>query len=304
MSYKEFLKVIELQMRERIGEGATVMIHQVVKNNSVVLDGLSILEKGDNISPAIYLNRFYQEYLTGETMEKIISKILFCYYQGKKINYMDTSFYTEVSQVRQRIVCRVIGREKNRRLLEEIPYRTFMNLAIVYYYLLDQKEIGTAAILIKKAHLKMWGLDEEKLYEIAKENMVRLLPWEFLNLKEMMQSFLEKEIEMEETENPLYVLTNVEKSYGAVWMTDPVVLETIADRLQRNYYILPSSVHECMIVPEEETIGWKMLLEMVQEINATQVEPEEVLADTVYYYEKGTKRLCMFEDGTEKGDRR
>lgn len=275
-----------------MGEEAQICIHSVTKNNSIVLDGLSILECGDNVSPAIYLNSFYQEYLAGETMEKIINRILYYYQRGKRVRYLDTSFYTDLDKARKGIVCRIINQEKNEKLLNEIPFRPFLNLAVVYFYLLEQEELGTAAILIRNEHLEMWGADKQEIHEIAVSNMKKMLPCRLLSMEEVMRDLMEKtDLDADQERIPLYVLTNSQKSYGAVWITDHNTLKKIGEILGQDYYVLPSSVHECMIVPADVNMDEKTLLEMVKEMNRTQVEPEEVLADSVYYYTRAEKHL-------------
>ena len=292
MSYREFLYQIEAQVKDRMGKEAQICIHSVVKNNSIVLDGLSILEQGDNVSPAIYLNGFYQEYLAGETIEKIVSRILAFYQRGRKIRKMDISFYTDPEKARKRVVCRVINQEKNHQLLREIPWRPFLNLAVVYYYLLEQEELGAASILIRKEHLQRWGREEEELHKTAVHNMKILQPYQFLSMTEMIYSMTGSE-EILRERIPLYVLTNRERYYGAVWMTDPAVLWEIGERLGQDYYVLPSSIHECMVVPAQIQPGEEILKEMVREINATQVEPEEVLEDTIYYYNREKEMIQL-----------
>ena len=296
MSYKEFLYQIEKQVKNRMGEEAQICIHPVIKNNSIVLDGLSILECGDNVSPAIYLNSFYQEYLAGETMEKIINRILYYYQRGKRVRYLDTSFYTDLDKARKGIVCRIINQEKNEKLLNEVPFRPFLNLAVVYFYLLEQEELGTAAILIRNEHLEMWGADKQEIHEIAVSNMKKMLPCQLLSMEEVMRDLMEeRDLDAGQERIPLYVLTNSEKSYGAVWMTDHSTLKKIGEILGQDYYVLPSSVHECMIVPAEIKTDEKMMLDMVMEMNRTQVEPEEVLADSVYYYARAEKHLRIVQ---------
>lgn len=292
MSYEEFLRQIEWRVKNRMGREVRVCIYPVSKNNSILLDCLTILEQGDNISPAIYLNGFYRDYLSGESMEQIISRILNGYYYGKEIKNMDTSFYRDVRKVKSRVVCRLINYEKNKAFLEQVPHRPFLNLAIVYCYLLEHEKIGTASILIRNEHMKLWGLEEAEIYMEAVKNMKRLLPWEFLSMEAMLQSMFHSDpFQYTETEVPLYVLSNREKNYGAVWMTDREVLENIGEMLGKNYYVLPSSVHECMVIPENAMVEVKILQDMVREMNETQVEPEEVLADTVYHYDRQQKKL-------------
>lgn len=286
MNYREFLQQVEAQVRDRIGEGAHTCIQSVQKNNAVIMEGLSILEQGENVAPTIYLNGFYQEYLAGETMERIVSRILHYYQQGKKMRYLDISFYTDFGKAGRRIVCRVINREKNQKLLREIPSRPFLNLAVVYYYLMEQEELGSGAILVRNQHMQLWGVDEPQLHELAVKNVRELLPGQFLPMTDLMRG-LEEEGDCGGPDSlPLYVLSNRKQTYGAVWMTDPDTLREIGEKLGQDYYVLPSSVHECIIVPADIGMCQRELAEMVCEINITHVEPEEVLADTIYYYDR------------------
>lgn len=294
MSYREFLEWIEAQLKMKMGKEVRIDIISVTKNNAIVLDGLSILEQGDNVSPAIYLNGYYQDYLAGEKIEHILSEIIGCYQRQKKIGHVDISFYTDVEKVKTRVVCRLVNREKNKRLLKEIPYRPFLDLAIVYYYLLDRDDLQDAVILVRNNHMEMWGMKEEELYALAVKNTNHMLPYEFVSMKEMMRMLMEGECWlMKSDEPPLYVLSNIKHSYGAIWITDKTVQKAIGERLQDDYYILPSSIHECMIVPYAAEINPIMMSEMVWEINQTQVEPEEVLGENIYFYNRDSGILSI-----------
>ena len=291
MSYEEFLEQIKRQIQERMGDGAAISVFQVRKNNGVLLDGLSILGQGDNLSPAIYLNGYYREYLKGISLEEIGNRILDCYRREKKTGHFDMDILKNGNRVKTRIICRLINYEKNRILLRDVPYRRFLNLAIVYYYLMEDWGMGEASILVRKKFLPLWGMDTETLHHTALANTARLLPWDFLSLSEMFQETACMEFREEEPKVPLYILTSQAKHYGAVWITDPHVRRLIGEKLGDDYYVLPSSIHECMILPAGLRPDPKELQDMVREINLTQVEPEEILADSVYRYERHTERL-------------
>lgn len=291
MSYEEFLEQVKGQIQAKLGKDMSVSVFPVRKNNAVLLDGLSILGQGDNLSPAIYLNGYYREFLNGKTLEEIGEDILDCYQRGKKSGHFDMEPFRNPDRARERIVCRLINYDKNRVLLRDVPHRSFLNLAIVYYYLVESRELGEASILVKKEFLSLWGLDEEYLHRIALENTRRLLPWDFLSMSQMLHGVTSTDFWREEPELPLYILSNREKYFGSVWITDSRVLEQIGEELREDYYILPSSVHECMILPVSLQANVGELQAMVREINDTQVEPEEVLADTVYRYDRRQKRL-------------
>ena len=73
----------------------------------------------------------------------------------------------------------------------------------------------------------------------------------------------------------------------------PHVLEMIGEILKEDFYILPSSIHEVIILPKSKGIAKEELDAMIQDINHTQVDTEEVLSDHSYLYERGLGKIQM-----------
>ena len=73
----------------------------------------------------------------------------------------------------------------------------------------------------------------------------------------------------------------------------PHVLEMIGEILKEDFYILPSSIHEMIILPKSREIAKEELDAMIQDINHTQVDTEEVLSDHAYLYERGLGKIQM-----------
>ena len=195
--------------------------------------------------------------------------------------------------VKGRIIYRLVNRERNRKLLEDVPYKEYLDLAIVYYVLLEMDEYGMASMLVRREHLKMWKVSEEDIYYRACKNTQKLLPYDFSTMRSVIMELLEIGREIEEQTGKMYILSNVMRSYGACAMMYPDLLRKIGEELEENYYILPSSVHETIIVAESEAPGKEELCEMIEEINETQVEEEEVLSNRAYYYECDTGKLLF-----------
>lgn len=98
----------------------------------------------------------------------------------------------------------------------------------------------------------------------------------------------------------LYALTNVEKQYGASMITQPEVLNKLEQLFPEGFYVLPSSVHEVLIVPDNGEMEPKMLGEMVREVNKNEVERQEVLSDRVYSYDKEKHQIRQEPDSIQK----
>ena len=96
---------------------------------------------------------------------------------------------------------------------------------------------------------------------------------------------------LDEESCPMYILTNKERRYGAGTIFYPGIMEQAQKLLGDNFYILPSSIHECILIPEEGNYDQDRLSEMVAEINEQHVDAREVLSDQAYYYLKKDGRI-------------
>lgn len=303
MNYDDFVCYVQRKVQKFLGEEVRVELHQITKNNSVRLDGLSIIDITKCISPTIYLNDYFDEYQSGMSIPDIIEDILKVYEKNKIKVPLNTDFYTDYNNVKSRVACKVINFEKNRELLKKIPYVKYLDLAVVFYYFLKNESIGTGTILIYNSHLKMWNITKEELYDSARKNTPSMLPFEFKCMDEIMEDMDVSEMEdeladiFEEKECrpliPMYVLSNKEKTMGAACILYDSILTLIGERLQSDFYILPSSIHECIIIPKDVLTSKDGLQEMVKEVNETQVKPEEILSDKVYFYNRIIHHLSL-----------
>lgn len=290
MNYGDFICFVKREMEAKLGEEVQVTLQQVVKNNSVTLDGLTFHEKGQNIAPTIYLRDFYEEYRLGMTMPDIMDCIEKLYQRSRLDEPLDTDFYLNYDVVRKNLACKLIHREKNRELLKQVPYIPFLDLAIVCYYRMEHSAVGNGTILVFDSHRKAWGISREELFRTARANTLRILPPEYMDLNDILE-YPEELAEELRNGIPMYVLTNKENYFGAVQMIYDSVLQEAGRYLKGDFWILPSSVHECILVPHMVQTGKKELEAMVQQVNAQEVSEEEYLSDSVYFYRKDLHKL-------------
>ena len=303
MGYQDFLYAVEKELNKKLKEGVRASVYTAVKNNGREKKGILIETQGFHAAPTIYLEGFYVRFLRGEPLSRLIKEILDFYESVRPEEIWDSSKFEKYEEIRDRVVFKLIHCSKNKVLLEQVPHIEVLDLAIVFYALLDMEKRGTATIQICAEHMKKWGISKDDLFLDAVHNVKKLLPAEFFTMQYALEQMLEI-TEEDEAENLLeevrkdkrdvmYVLTNPPRNYGAACMMYPHVLELIGDMLREDYYILPSSVHEVIIVPDSKALDPDEMDEMVAEINETQVEPEEVLSDHAYFYERKRKRLTI-----------
>lgn len=292
---KEFSNKILQEIKKMIPKDQRVEVSSIMKNNGITEEAVSIVEKDKNISPTIYLGEFYEWYKEGVELEFLAAEIVRRNNEYKLEESLDVGFFVNYEKAKKRIVFKLINREKNRKLLENIPYVDYMDLVMVFYYLIHDEEAGNATILIHNSHLKMWNVGRDDIYREACHNTPNLLPAAITGMREIIEQMLGEQIgdQAPPDDIPMYIMTNPMKMNGAATMAYPNVVRNFANALGKNVFIIPSSIHEVILVPESGTEGGK-LNEMVREVNETQVDPKEVLADHVYYYDREENKMQSY----------
>ena len=187
MKIEEFVEKVRSELGKELGDGYKVEPKEVRKNNGVILHGLMVLEQGQNVAPTIYLDTFLEAYESGATFQSILNRLLdICREEASKKS-IDMDFFRSFEDVRDRICYRLIGKERNEGLLEEIPYLDFLDLAICFYYAYHSDILGDGTILIYNSHMELWETCITELFVLAKRNTVRLFPWTYESLEEVLR---------------------------------------------------------------------------------------------------------------------
>lgn len=300
MNFDEFKNYILDNVKEKVGEDCTVTINKVMKNNGLELNGIVIMQKNQNTAPTIYLEEYFREYMCGKDMSELVQEIVNVYERHSSDVGFDFGFFLNYDTVKDKILFKVLNYKSNKKLLMDVPHKKYLDLAIVYYVLIDHSAFGTGAVMIHNNHVQMWNIDEEQLYEDAIVNTPKLLPYKFANIKNIMNEFKE-ENDFDETlsdlgieECNMYILTNEKKSYGAGAFMYEGALDSIASQFNCNVYIIPSSVHEVIIMPIKKFDMTKDdINQMIKDINDSVVDPTEILGYHVYEYDLKKHALIM-----------
>lgn len=291
--------VVEQKIAEKLGESYEVKLQEVRKNNNVHWQGLIIQKKGKSLAPTVYLDNLYEEYERGVGMEEVLESILELLHEKTPMEDLDMSFFLDYESVKDRICYRLINEERNRELLAEIPHIPFLDLAICFIYSFESSEMGNGSIMVRNQYMETWGVSVKELWDVANRNTREL----FLPECTSMENIL-KEIGMSERvdfhpELPgkdekflsMSVLSNRQRIFGSAVVLYDDYLVRIGESLGRNYFILPSSIHEVILLPENGEEDYEDMRAMIREINETQVEDQEVLSDNLYYFDRDKKNL-------------
>ena len=294
MNITSFTNQVVCFLQEQLGEEYHVFSRKVTKNNGVALTGIVARRENINSFPTIYINDYYREDIKEEEVQGIALKMAERLRLADLKRPIDLSGFTDFEKAKTRLSFKLINTGKNKALLADIPNRPFFNLSIVYFYLIENPPFqGKATVLIRKSHMDAWNIAEEELYEAAYLNAPKLLPSRIENMNQVLDGIFPPELF--EDMIPMYVLTNCEKLFGASCMLYPDELKSFAEKMDSDLFILPSSVHEIILIPERPDLNQGSFLDIVAEINHSQVPKEEVLADSVFFYNKKEDALYLLD---------
>ena len=268
MNYTEFMNAMLCEIRGQVNAQVRTELYTVTKNNGTRRTGILFKQEDSNLAPTIYLEEFYQKYLKGQQVPDLADSICSIYQEIRVKKTCDCQNLFDFNYVKEHIVYKLIRRDANEELLKQIPYEPFLDLAVVYYIQIDNTRFGSAAIQIRNEHLRYWRVEKEEIRRLAEKNTPRIYPAQIQKIVRFM-----------------YVATNEQCSLGAAVMRYPDFREKVRGMIRGDFYILPSSIHEVILVPESFGLEPERMAEMVKEINQTGVAPEEVLSDSVYYFD-------------------
>lgn len=277
MNYEEFVCAMEESTRKKLSLSETVERKGITKNNGVIEQGLIVRRTGENVAPIIYLEGFYEKYQLGATLDSLSDILIRKSRETPAIPERSYGDIMDFSKIRGQIIYKLVNAEKNEHLLKEIPYLPMMDFAVIFYWLISVGESERGTVLIRNSHMEHWKLPISVLYQCAMENTYRLCPPVFAPLSEYVMEMNEEDL--------LYLLSNDTGVNGAAALLYPEMLHKIYEKLGCGYYLLPSSVHEFLVVPEEDRICPENLGNVVREVNATQIKEEEFLSDHIYHFD-------------------
>ena len=261
LNEKEFYQYVEANILNYLPEmeGKKVMVQRVKRNNQISMMGLSIGETKNYLVPVLYLEIFYRNYLRGQELSDTMKDIARIY-RGHQVGfYLDEDKVSDYEHIKKNLFYRVVNYEKNKEMLKYTPYERFLDLAVTY----------------------RWAAYRNQMMKDAKENTEKIFP----PVMRKIQSVIP--VKITDMEIPLFVLSNGDYMNGASVMLYKDPLRDFANYMGHDLYILPSSIHEVILLLDDEYVqSSEELREMVRETNRMVVDQEEVLSDHIYHYDR------------------
>ncbi len=310
MDYENFKEKFVDDLRDKLYEsGAEVdlSVHTVNKLNESY-EAITVTPEGSNIGVNIGIDKFYEALDNGKTYDEVLNKAVEVVENGiSQRPDFDINSLSDYSQMKEKLAMEVVSAETNKEMLETVPHQNIEDMAVVYRFVLSSDDDGRASILVTNQLIESMGVTPEQLHADAMENAPVIKPVEIKGMSEVMAEMLGIEqaemmgiFPVAPEDEKIYVATVPDKVHGAGVLAYQNFMDQAAERAGGDFFILPSSIHEVLIVPDKGEMGLKDLEAMVREVNATQVAPADKLTDNVYHYDSKDKIFELGEKFVER----
>lgn len=265
------------------------------KNNDTTYYGITIRQKNETMYPTIYVDDFYRDFIRKKiTLTEIVDRIQQVIVGFTRQGERYQKFSIDWSDCKSKVTYRIISKERNKNFLTKLPHIPFLNLSIVFYLIHDISERGLETICITEDLRLQWGVTTKELMQQAEENTPRLFEPTVETMENALYKYIGSDTIFKNEEiPPIYIFSNHMRINGATVLIYKDFLQNFAEEKQSNLYILPSSIHEVLVIPDCNICPFSLsfLNKMVQDVNCHHVPDEEILSDCAYYYDYKEKRF-------------
>lgn len=297
MNYSSFCDYLFAALMNQLEPGTSITKETVRKNNHVFLDAFIIRIPGSVSAPVIYLESLYENYKNGSSIDKIARMVTARVHAELPLSTELVQNIHSLDVMREKIAFRLISRKQNEALLSDVPWVPYLDLAIIFFLHLGGDEDTQITSLIHNQQAKTWNLSPKDLYALAKMNTPKLYPYRLGRMEQLALGWNEDESQSVPCipDFPsIFILSNQIGIHGASCILYENILKDFADQMEADLIILPSSIHEVLILTDDHMHPYETYRTIIQQVNTEEVSTEDILSDELYLYRRGTTDIIKW----------
>ena len=289
MDYENFKQDFQESLKEELAERGmdTDVSFQKVEKMNESYDAVTVKPIDSIIGVNFNVEKAFDSYEAGTDMDEVVNHTADSVEKAfREAPQIDITAITDYEQMKSKLSMEVVSADRNADLLQNVPHEKMEDMAVVYRLMLGQMDEGSGTVLVTDQLMERFGITHEQLRQDALENAPEIRPSEIRGMSEVINEIapgMAPEIAPEDEQ--MFVASVPDKIRGAGVIAYPNFMEDAAEKMGGDFFVIPSSIHEVLLVRDNGEMTSKDLENMVKEVNATQVEPEDQLTDHVYHYD-------------------
>ena len=262
--------------------GKETEVSEVKKNNGTVLHGVII--KNGEICPCIYIDDLIDGEMTFDSVMEVANKVVEVW-ESIDMSNVNVDDFFDYENIKDNLKLRLINKEKNKEILGELPYKEFLDLAII---VVVEKILDTGVQSLKVDYnlLEEWDKSFDEVADVASSNTYKEANFKSIFEMMMHDDTVRHPVAGEIPDDMMYVLTNGNANLGASQICNLSLMAVIAEKLESDLIVIPSSIHEVLVVKADLDVD--AVSDFVKEVNADSVDEQDVLSDHAYYFSRQT----------------
>lgn len=287
MEFETFMNETIKEMRDRFPD-FDISKQEVSKLQGESYTGMAVRPENSEIGVTLNLQDFYKALGFGMFLENVMDSIERSVVSAvRHMPHYDARVLEDYDRMKDALTVDLVPVAGNKEKLAQIPHKNVEDMALVYRFEEESSVYGSASILVTNEMLAVYDITADQLHEDAMKAAVQNRPAKLHNMNDVMRDMMGDMsglVPMNEP-SPLWVATVEGGQNGAGVIQYPGFLNQAAEALGGDFYVLPSSVHEVLLVADDGSMEIRYLEEMVRSVNETEVSPAERLSDNVYHYD-------------------
>ena len=303
MDFEEFKERLTEDLKqdlyERTGNEHYIDVTNVNKLQNVSYEALTIRPENSPVGVNLDVQSLFEAYEKSGDYDRVIDTAIDTVVKGfenqPSFNIQD---FTNYDVMKEKLSIQVVATERNTEMLANIPHKEIEDMSMVCRFIVDAGPAGQGSILVNNAMLDTFGITKEQLFEDAVKYAPEIKPSEIRSMLDIMIETLGIAVNQRDLGgevDTMYVATTTDKTNGAGIIAYPGFMDVAAEKVGGDFFLLPSSVHEVIIVPDNGEMNFRDLEAMVREVNANEVAPQDQLSDHVYHYDSKDKVFELAE---------
>lgn len=301
MNFEEFKERLGEDLKqalyEQTGENHSIETTTVNKLQNESYEAFTIRQEGSPIGVNLDVQSLYNAYSDGRSYDEVFNRASDIVREGFEHQpSFNISDFQNYDVMKEKLSIQVVATERNAEMLQDIPHKEIEDMSLVCRFVVETGEFGSGTILVTNGMLDTFGITKDELFADAAKYAPEIKPSEIKGMADVIAEMMGIDVsELGEqfgpmgAEAPMYVASTTDKTNGAGIIAYPGFMDMAAEKVGGDFFLLPSSVHEVIIVPDNGEMNFRDLEAMVQDVNATQVEPKDQLSDHVYHYDSKDK---------------
>lgn len=231
-----------------------------------------------------------REYNAEPALSRIDNRTRICPDCGMKEAMVMYTFVSDYDKLRDKLSTDIISTAGHKSLLDNVPHFEMEDLSVIFRIRISEGDNSLSSYVITNQMIDNVKISGKQLIDDALKYAPKNFPVEYTGITGIFADMvgIDEKTALNGKSEIMYAASVKSHVRGACVIAYPDFMENTTVLLNGDFYILPSSIHEVIVLKDEAEFNAHDLMDMVTDINASIVSAQDKLIDNAYHYDHNT----------------